>query len=110
MPLGPGSSGEPVADLHRRLAALGYRCDGGEYGPLSADAVRRFQADRGLRVDGLCGDQTWAALKARYDTAQLMDLVFTVGNYTTVSMALNTFGVRLDDGIEGFGENHPAKP
>jgi hypothetical protein len=32
----------------------------------------------------------------------MLDLVFTVGQYTLVSMALNTFGVQLDDGIEGF--------
>ena len=27
-----------------------------------------------------------------------MDLVFTVGQYTQVSMLLNTFGVQLDEG------------
>ena len=47
-------------------------------------------------------DATWRALAARYDVRQLMDLVFTVGQYTLVSMALNTLGVQLDDGIEGF--------
>ena len=31
-----------------------------------------------------------------------MDLVFTVGQYHMVSMALNSFGVQLDDGVEGF--------
>ena len=33
---------------------------------------------------------------------QLMDVVFTVGQYTLVSMALNSFGVQLDEGIPGF--------
>jgi hypothetical protein len=28
--------------------------------------------------------------------------VFTVGQYTLVSMALNTLGVQLDEGIPGF--------
>jgi hypothetical protein len=32
----------------------------------------------------------------------MMDLVFTVGQYNMVSMALNSFGVQLDDYIEGF--------
>jgi len=41
-------------------------------------------------------------LRAAYTTEQVMDLVFTVGNYTLVSMALNSFGVRLDEGIRGF--------
>jgi hypothetical protein len=31
-----------------------------------------------------------------------MDFVFTVGQYHTVSMALNTFGVQLDDELEGL--------
>jgi len=55
-----------------------------------------------LHEDACITDATWAALKTRYDTAQLMDLVFTIGNYTVVSMALNTLGVRLDAGIKGF--------
>jgi len=45
---------------------------------------------------------TWAALAEHYDTAQLMDMVFTVGNYTALAMALNTLGVALDDGLTGF--------
>jgi len=57
-----------------------------------------------LHDDAIITDATWKALAARYDTQQLMDLVFTVGQYNLVSMALNTFGVQLDEGIEGFPE------
>ncbi len=57
-----------------------------------------------LRADSMIGDKTWGALAARYDTLQLLDLIFTVGQYTLVSMALNTLGVQLDDGIAGFPE------
>ena len=31
-----------------------------------------------------------------------MDVVFTVGQYTLVSMALNSLGVQLDAGLAGF--------
>lgn len=55
-----------------------------------------------LHRDAYISDQTWAELGARYDTKQLMDVVFTVGEYNLVSMALKTFGVPLDEGIEGF--------
>jgi 4-carboxymuconolactone decarboxylase len=55
-----------------------------------------------LHADAIISDNTWSALSARYDTPQLLDLVFTVGEYTLVSMALNTLGVALDDGLEGF--------
>lgn len=34
----------------------------GQFGPATADAVRRFQSQRGLHVDGICGQQTWSAL------------------------------------------------
>lgn len=34
----------------------------GTYGAGTVAAVERFQADRGLHVDGICGNQTWSAL------------------------------------------------
>ena len=37
-----------------------------------------------------------------YNTQQLMDVVFTVGQYNLVSMALNTLGVQLDEGLPTF--------
>ncbi|HYD88753.1 MAG TPA: carboxymuconolactone decarboxylase family protein [Vitreimonas sp.] len=40
----------------------------------------------------------WAALKAHFNERQCMDVVFTAGQYTQVSMMLNTFGVQLEDG------------
>lgn len=45
------------------------------------------------------GDSTWAVLAERYSTEQLLDVVFTVGQYHLVSFALNSCGVQLDDGI-----------
>src|SRR5690349_10651970 len=41
-------------------------------------------------------DATWSALGERFDKRQRMDFVFTVGCYVTVSMALKTFGVELE--------------
>jgi N-acetylmuramoyl-L-alanine amidase len=63
--LRPGSRGEAVRDLQLRLGALGHeipRVEVGEYGPATEQVVRAFQDARGLRVDGLCGPQTWAAV------------------------------------------------
>jgi len=51
------------------------------------------------------GDETWAALAQRLDRKQLMDLVFTVGQYTLVSMALNTFGVQIEAETEKFPQS-----
>jgi alkylhydroperoxidase family enzyme len=41
-------------------------------------------------------DSTWAELSAHHDDRQLMDLVFTVGSYALLAMALNAFGVQSD--------------
>ena len=57
-----------------------------------------------LHEDAFVTDATWKALGERYDDLQRMDLVFAVGQYALVSMALNTFGVQLDAGVEGFPE------
>jgi len=69
------------------------------WSPFEAALVRA--ADE-LHADAFIADTTWRTLAARYDTRQLMDVVFTVGQYNLVSMALNTFGVQLDEGVEGF--------
>lgn len=55
-----------------------------------------------LHDDQFISDGTWNALAQRYNEQQLIDLIFTVGQYTLVSMALNTLGVQLEDGMQGF--------
>jgi 4-carboxymuconolactone decarboxylase len=57
-----------------------------------------------LHDDAFISNVTWDALAKSYDTRQMMDLVFTVGQYNLVSMALNSFGVQLDEGLEGFAK------
>lgn len=51
--------------MQHRLLALGYALEGdelGSYRDSTEQAVRAFQAARGLRDDGVCGQQTWSAL------------------------------------------------
>ncbi|MGA2528353.1 MAG: peptidoglycan-binding protein [Acidimicrobiales bacterium] len=65
LPLREGDSGEAVADLQERLRRLGFDSSNdpsGEYGSGTALAVQEFQSQRGLRVDGICGRQTWSSL------------------------------------------------
>jgi 4-carboxymuconolactone decarboxylase len=61
-----------------------------------------LQATDELHADAHIADGTWQALAAFLTTQQLMDLVFTVGQYNLVSMALNTFGVQADEGLPGW--------
>ena len=75
--------------------------DAADWDPFDATLLRA--ADE-LHDDAFLSDATWAALDERYSREQLMDVVFTVGQYHTVSMALNTFGVQLEPGTPGFPE------
>lgn len=49
-----------------------------------------------LRNDSCISDATWQALAARYSEQQLLDLIFAIGQYTMVCMALNSLGVQLE--------------
>lgn len=62
------------------------------------DAALLRAADE-LHTDQSVTDSTYAALTNEYDERQLLDLVFTIGQYHLVSMALNTFRVERDDGV-----------
>ena len=68
----------------------------------SAAESALLQATDELHNDSFVSDGSWAALGKHYSTQQLMDFVFTVGQYHMVSMALNTFGVQLEAGVKGL--------
>lgn len=59
-----GSSGGDVRYLQGKLGQLGYAPGhvDGKFGPNTESAVRAFQHDHGLSVDGIVGPQTWGAL------------------------------------------------
>jgi murein DD-endopeptidase MepM/ murein hydrolase activator NlpD len=63
--LGPGDVGADVAAFQFALAWAGYPAGpfDGIFGPQTASAVRRFQAQRGLPVSGLAGPRTLAAVR-----------------------------------------------
>jgi len=63
--LGRGSKGPEVTELQKELTQLGYGVGtvDGKFGLTTEAAIRRFQKDRGLRVDGLAGTQTINEIK-----------------------------------------------
>jgi 4-carboxymuconolactone decarboxylase len=71
---------------------------GGDWPP--REAALLAAADQ-LHARQNIDDATYAALAEHYDAQQLLDIVFTVGQYHLVSMALNTFRVERDDGVTG---------
>jgi alkylhydroperoxidase family enzyme len=80
-----------------RLAKTGPETTG-----LDAKDRLLLEATDELHADAHVSDATWNGLAAQFDTQQMMDIVFTVGQYNLVSMALNSFGVQPDEGLPGW--------
>ncbi len=59
-----GDRGRTVTDLQRKLHALKYyQADiDGVFGPLTDQAVKDFQQDQGIQVDGMAGPETFGTL------------------------------------------------
>ncbi|MCY3569676.1 MAG: carboxymuconolactone decarboxylase family protein [Chloroflexi bacterium] len=124
-----GESSLPARDREIVILRMGWNCRSGyEFGQhrrigqqagLSLDEVERvksgpdheswstheaalLRAADELHADAFITDATWSALAERYDTKQMMDVVFAAGQYNLVSMALNTLGVQLEPGTPGL--------
>ncbi|HME10400.1 MAG TPA: carboxymuconolactone decarboxylase family protein [Bryobacteraceae bacterium] len=65
----------------------------------SAQEATLLRAADELHQNHFISDVTWKTLSGFMTETQRMDLVFLVGQYTQVSMILNTFGVQLDEGL-----------
>lgn len=64
----PWDTGETVVELQELLNAHGFRLRvDGDYGYITEAAVKAFQKQHGLRLDGIVSAKTWAILK---DTVQ----------------------------------------
>lgn len=62
-----GYTGEYVTLLQTKLLQKGYDLGkygiDGDFGSATLKAVKQFQSDHGLTVDGIVGEKTWAALE-----------------------------------------------
>jgi len=84
-----GLSDEEIARIAKGPDAPGW----------SATDRALLRATDELHADAFVSDATWAELAGAWSTEQLIDLVFTVGQYNLVSMALNTLGVQPEPGL-----------
>ncbi|HEX2562131.1 carboxymuconolactone decarboxylase family protein [Phenylobacterium sp.] len=118
-------NGLPAREREIVILRIGYLCRSGyewtqhvpigERSGLTKDEIERIkqgadapgwsEADQALlraadelHHDQFITDATWAQLGRHFDQKQQMDVVFTAGQYTQVSMMLNSFGVQLDEG------------
>jgi peptidoglycan hydrolase-like protein with peptidoglycan-binding domain len=59
-----GDTGPGVEKVQFALVAHGYNIKvDGNYGPQTENAVKDFQKNQGLKVDGIVGPITWAKLE-----------------------------------------------
>ncbi|GAC1396208.1 MAG: carboxymuconolactone decarboxylase family protein [Mycobacterium sp.] len=72
--------------------------DGVQRGEAAGDLDRAIlHAVDELSDKSVVSDETWAVLSEHLGERQRMDLVFTIGCYGALAMAINTFGVRPDE-------------
>jgi alkylhydroperoxidase family enzyme len=45
------------------------------------------------------GDEAWATLARHFKEQELLDIVFTIGQYALIAIALNSLNVQLDEGL-----------
>jgi 4-carboxymuconolactone decarboxylase len=86
--LNSGLNNEEIARIKTGAGAPGW----------TAAEAALLQASDELHHDHFISDATWTTLRNNFTEKQCMDVVFTAGQYTQVSMFLNTFGVQLDPG------------
>ncbi len=74
--------------------------------PGDADLLRAVDE---LHADACIQETTWKRLAARFDTAQLMDIVFTVGCYELLAMVFKTFAVPFEAETEPLDPDSRAR-
>jgi alkylhydroperoxidase family enzyme len=79
------------------IARVAAGPDAPGWAPLEAALLRAVDE---LVRDAAIGAASWETLARELDEQQLMDLVFTVGAYDALAMALRSFGVELDADLQ----------
>jgi alkylhydroperoxidase family enzyme len=55
-----------------------------------------------VKAQGEISGETWARLKEHYSDQQMLDLIFTLGQYTLVCIAIKSIRVPLEEGLTGL--------
>ena len=110
-----GDKAHPVPSLQYLLRARGHTLDvDGDFGPVTEAAVRAFQQDRDLTVDGIAGPQTWQALIVTVRRGDRGDAVRAVqeefqfrnlsGDPSQGPQVDGIFGPVTEEAVRGFQE------
>lgn len=116
-----GDKGDAVKELQQRLIKLGYDCGeagvDGDFGGSTLAAVRKFQSDHKLTVDGVYGPATKAAMDAALSkagaaaagkvkvTASVLNIRGGPGVSYSIAGAIRDRGVyEVTEVVNGFGK------
>lgn len=89
--------GKAAGVTAEEISRVGRGADAAGWSPFEAALLKAVDE---LHADSFIGEATWQALAQRYNEQQLLDLIFTAGQYKLVCMALNSVGVQLEEGYE----------
>ena len=111
-----GSNGYNVTLIQSLLNDAGYGSlvADGIFGVSTGAAVKQFQKDRNLIVDGIVGSQTWEALlpptirqgSSSYDVERLQMILNEMGYSLVVD---GIFGSNTEAAVKGFQTDTPLK-
>jgi len=95
---------EGITDADIARIAEGPDADG--WDPFEALLLR---ATDELFDDQAISEESWRAIAEHYDEQQMLDLIFTAGQYQLVSMTLNSCRVERDDGVDESSVPFPSR-
>lgn len=78
------------------IRRIGNAPDSAEWDPVERALLAAVDESLG---DGMISAETWGVLAGEWDEQRLMDVVFTIGTYEMLAMALRSFGVEPEEGL-----------
>ncbi|MHA2038770.1 MAG: carboxymuconolactone decarboxylase family protein [Promethearchaeota archaeon] len=63
-----------------------------------------------LYTNAILSDETWNSLSQQYNTFQIMDLVFIIGFYIQLGIALNTLKIQTEKMVKDYDKNNSLPP
>lgn len=111
-----GWTGDEVKRVQTALIAKGYSCGDsgvdGSFGPDTDAAVRKFQTDRGMEIDGIVGPMTQTALYSDATPAPSTttyapgEYVLCVGNLRVRTGAGTGYSIKTKSELTADGQRH----
>jgi 4-carboxymuconolactone decarboxylase len=99
--------GRPLGFTDEQLDSTVHGSDGDPCWNADESAVFRL-ADE-LHHDSTVSDELWRELSARFDDAQLLELLVTAGWYHVIGFVCNAAGVRLEEWALRFPARHRSR-